>query len=78
MREDGIVLTGLAARPDGQLHGSSVWRLGPPDGRQLPFHRFAQVLLLHKSLDPFRRCKVHAAEALCPCTSPRSVCLFES
>jgi hypothetical protein len=44
MREDGLVLTDLAHRADGQLHGSSVWRLSPQqNGQELPFHRFAQV-----------------------------------
>ena len=43
MREDGLVLTDLAHKADGQLHGSSVWRLSPPKGQQLPFHRFNQV-----------------------------------
>ena len=44
MREDGLVLTDLAHKADGQLHGSSVWQLSPQQqGQELPFHRFAQV-----------------------------------
>jgi hypothetical protein len=64
MREDGLVLTDLAHKADGQLHGSSVWRLSPQQqGQELPFHRFAQVTTK-------RLCRVLHSEPVCePCIS---------